>query len=477
MRSLDWSTTSLGPVDAWPAPLKAAVNLMLPAQAQIVLFWGDDFTALYNDAYAPSIGDKHPRALGRPAHKNWAELWDDLEPLLRRVIDTGETVVAKDRPFYIERHGYPEDVYFDISYSPVHDDAGAIGGVLCIVSETTERVVAQRQLVRAQERLTQALNAGGMVGTFDWHINSDVMYTDAHFAELFSVDPEKGEQGAPLSDYLAGVHSEDVDRIAEAVSHTVKTGERFVQEYRLRRKDGAARWVEARGERINDEAGEPARFVGVVVDITAQKEAQERQKLLLLEMDHRVKNLLAVFRGLIRSSARSARTPVDLAEALSGRVEALMRAKELVRPGLLGTEHATSERSTLDALVRTVLQPYEDLVDRRTRVCGPEIAVGPAATTSLALALHETATNAAKYGALSAPDGKVRVEWSVQGGQVLLEWEESGGPSVVAPKSTGFGNLLTDRSIAGQLGGSIAYDWRPDGLKLTAAMPLARLLA
>src|SRR5262245_35105210 len=145
VRALDWSKTSLGPISAWPAHLKAAVSLMLPAQAQIVLFWGPELVALYNDAYAPTIGDKHPQALGRPARENWAELWDDLEPLLRRVLETGETVFAKDRPFYIERHGYPENVYFDISYSPVWDEAGKVGGVLCIVSETTERVVAQER--------------------------------------------------------------------------------------------------------------------------------------------------------------------------------------------------------------------------------------------------------------------------------------------------------------------------------------------
>ena len=92
VRGLDWAKTSLGPISAWPARLKATISLMLPAQAQIVLFWGPEFVALYNDAYAPTIGDKHPRALGRPARENWTELWDDLEPLLRRVLETGETV-------------------------------------------------------------------------------------------------------------------------------------------------------------------------------------------------------------------------------------------------------------------------------------------------------------------------------------------------------------------------------------------------
>ena len=92
LRALDWSKTSLGPISAWPAHLKATINLMLPAQAQVVLFWGTEFVALYNDSYAPTIGMKHPRALGRPAQENWAELWDDLEPLLRRVLETGELI-------------------------------------------------------------------------------------------------------------------------------------------------------------------------------------------------------------------------------------------------------------------------------------------------------------------------------------------------------------------------------------------------
>src|SRR6185295_17737901 len=267
LRALDWSITSLGPMAGWPAHLKSAVSLMLPARAQIVLFWGPDFVALYNDAYAPTIGEKHPRALGRPARENWAELWDDLEPLLRRVLDTGETVFAKDRPFYIERRGYPENVYFDISYSPVRNEAGRVEGVLCIVNETTERVVAQ-----------------------------------------------------------------------------------------------------------------------------------ERQRLLLRETNHRLKNLFAMIDAMITLSVRSARTPQEFAEALRGRLAALLRAKELVRPGIMGTEHATSERTTVDELVRTILQPYDDDTAReRVSASGPDVVVGATAVTSLALALHESATNAVKY--------------------------------------------------------------------------------
>jgi two-component sensor histidine kinase len=476
IRAIDWSATSLGPITLWPAHLKSVVSLMLPARAQIVLFWGPEFLALYNDAYAPTIGEKHPRALGRPARENWTELWDDLEPLLRRVLDTGETVFAKDRPFYIERHGYPENVYFDISYSPVRGEAGEIGGVLCIVSETTERVKAQRDLTKAQERLNQALSASGMVGTFDWHVQTDTFYSDAHFAQMFSVDPAKGEKGASLAEYLAGIHPDDVERITAAVNAALATGEGYIQEYRLLQKDRTVRWVEARGRCLKDGDGKPSNFVGVVVDITNQKEAQERQRLLAREANHRVKNLFAVFMGIIGLSARSARTPQEMAQSLRGRLHALMQAKDLIRPGIMGTE-AHVERTTVDEVVRTVLRPYDDgASSERIVIGGPDVSVGETAVTSVALALHETATNAAKYGALSEPNGAIRVTWEMHGGDFHLEWDETGGPVIVAPPhASGFGSELMERSIAGQLGGKIEYDWQRDGLKLTLTVPLDRL--
>ncbi|HLG81576.1 MAG TPA: ATP-binding protein [Bradyrhizobium sp.] len=151
----DWSTSPLGPPESWSPTLKTIVGVILRAEAQIVLFWGSDFVALYNDAYAPTIGDKHPRALGRPARENWAELWDDLEPLLKGVRETGRTFVARNRPFYIERHGYGETVYFDVSYSAVPDPDGSTAGVLCIVSETTERVRAEAALRESEAKLRE----------------------------------------------------------------------------------------------------------------------------------------------------------------------------------------------------------------------------------------------------------------------------------------------------------------------------------
>lgn len=145
LQTMDWSSSPLGPPPTWSPHLQAVMAMLLPAQAQFVLFWGEAYVALYNDAYAPTIGTKHPHALGRPAQEHWSELWDDLEPLLRGVRETGQTFWAKDRPFYIERRGLGETVYFDVSYSAVREADGSVGGVLCLVADTTERVRFQQR--------------------------------------------------------------------------------------------------------------------------------------------------------------------------------------------------------------------------------------------------------------------------------------------------------------------------------------------
>ncbi|QXH54695.1 ATP-binding protein [Pseudomonas maumuensis] len=168
LQAMDWEHSPLGPPDSWSAALQGVVAMLLSAQAQIVLFWGPQYAALYNDAYWPSIGDKHPRALGQPAQAYWSELWDDLEPLLRGVRETGVTFSAKDRPFYIERHGPGETAYFDVSYSAVREADGAVGGVLCIVSETSERVHFQHRQAFLQE-LRQALPGLGQAERIEAH--------------------------------------------------------------------------------------------------------------------------------------------------------------------------------------------------------------------------------------------------------------------------------------------------------------------
>ena len=160
MRSHDWASTPLGPVERWPQSLRSAVSILLPSKAQIVLFWGPELVTLYNDAYRPVFGAKHPRALGLPAREAWSEIWDHtLSELFYGVLRTGEAFWARDHLFILERNGYPEETYFDVSYDPVRDESGEVGGVFCIVSETTGRVVGERRLKSLRDLTEATANA------------------------------------------------------------------------------------------------------------------------------------------------------------------------------------------------------------------------------------------------------------------------------------------------------------------------------
>lgn len=224
----------LGPVSRWSPALISTVRLMLSSKAEIVLFWGPELCALYNEAYAPTIGDKHPGALGRPARENWAELWDDLEPLLLSVIERGETVHAKDRPFYIERDGgRGEEVYFDISYSPVFEADGSIGGALCIVSETTQRVRTEREMLADRNRLWTLARDPFLIADMDgtW-LSASPAWTDI-------LGWSQEELIGRTSEWME--HPDDVARVRKEVD-TLQQGVPSLRfENRFRTKDGGYR--------------------------------------------------------------------------------------------------------------------------------------------------------------------------------------------------------------------------------------------
>ena len=160
IRARDWASTPLGPPERWPQSLRSAVSILLPSKAQIVLFWGPDLVTFYNDAYRPVFGMKHPGALGLPAREAWSELWHHgLGALFEGVLRTGEAFGAQNRLFILERHGYPEETYFDVSYDPVRDESGEVGGIFCIVSETTGRVLGERRLHTLRDLGVRTANA------------------------------------------------------------------------------------------------------------------------------------------------------------------------------------------------------------------------------------------------------------------------------------------------------------------------------
>jgi PAS domain S-box-containing protein len=258
--ALDAAASPLGPPSSWSQALRSALDLILPSRAEIVMFWGEQLCALYNDAYAPTIGEKHPAALGRPASEGWAELWDDLGPLLANVRDTGETFHAKDRPFYIERKdGGGETVYFDISYSPVRDDDGSVGGVLCIVSETTRRVLSEQAALRDRERLWTLARDPFLIARADgtW-LAASPAWTDI-------LGWSEAELIGRTSEWLE--HPDDQVVTRSEVSKLADGAPTLRFENRFRDRDGAYHWFAWTAVPEDD------LIYCVARDITAEKEA------------------------------------------------------------------------------------------------------------------------------------------------------------------------------------------------------------
>ena len=146
MRAKDWSSTGLGPPEGWPQSLRTAVSLLLNSRYPMFLFWGPQLIKIYNDGYRPITGDKHPWALGRPGPDVWPEIWADIGPMVERVIHKGEATWSDDLPLFMRRRGFPEEVFFTFSYSPVRDESGGVGGMFCACTETTAKVQGERRL-------------------------------------------------------------------------------------------------------------------------------------------------------------------------------------------------------------------------------------------------------------------------------------------------------------------------------------------
>ncbi|WP_348752756.1 ATP-binding protein [uncultured Aquincola sp.] len=154
MRAHDWSASALGPVQAWPHALKVALRLLLTSRFEMWLGWGPDIAFFYNDAYRPTLGDKHPHALAMPTRQLWSEIWPEIEPRLTRVYQHGESTWDRALRLVLHRHGYPEETFHTFSYSPLIGDSGKVEGVFCAVSEETDRVISERRLATLRDLAT-----------------------------------------------------------------------------------------------------------------------------------------------------------------------------------------------------------------------------------------------------------------------------------------------------------------------------------
>jgi PAS domain S-box-containing protein len=239
---------------------------------------------------------------------------------------------------------------------------------------------------------------------------------------------------------------------------------------------GTRKWWDVTVSAILGETGAPEKLLAISRDITDLHRAEEDRQLLVEELDHRLKNLFTIASGMVSMTARHAKTPAEMAVALSGRLMAMSRAHDLIRSSVTARTAGDSESASVEALLRVVLEPHLPTDQGGARVQGPTLQAGPRPATSLALVLHELATNAAKYGALSSAEGALEVTWAVEDDHLRLTWQETGGPVLKGPPArTGFGSQLARLSISGQLGGTISHDWQPTGVVIRVVVPLPYL--
>ena len=322
------------------------------------------------------------------------------------------------------------------------------------------------------ERLRIAADAAE-VALWSWNVDTDEVALDERAHHLWGVP----RRGRPLTfeDLSAHIHSGELDRVRAAFQATRTTPGRYEIDFRVQH-GGEAQWLSARGQ--GGDLGMLDRVMfGVFLDVTDRRRAEEAREMLAGEMSHRVKNLFALASALTGIAARSTETTAEMARDLTQRLAALGRAHDLVHPVPGQAENKTV---LLGDLLATLLAPYGEAesTGERIRVAVPEVRVSEAAVTTLALVVHELATNSIKYGALSAARGRVEVSCPAHDAEVVLIWAEQGGPPVAdSAKLTGFGSKLVARSMADQLDGSIALDWRVGGLVATLRMSKACLAA
>jgi PAS domain S-box-containing protein len=261
-----------------------------------------------------------------------------------------------------------------------------------------------------------------------------------------------------------------------AILERIRRGERVDPYDTVRqRKDGTFVEISLTVSPIKHPGGEVIGASKIARDLTELRQAQEQQRLLFREMNHRIKNLFTLAISIVMLSKRFAATPGELADAVSERLHALARAHDLTLPVLNDEQDKFARPATLQALVQTILAPYLAPGYCPATIGGPDVPIGGRPALGVALLLHEMATNSAKYGALTSDSGHVDVSWSVSGGVLELTWRESGGPPIDRmPEHKGFGTLLS-RLTGSQLGGEISTDWSHEGLTVRLSAPFDRL--
>jgi two-component sensor histidine kinase len=517
MRSFDWSKTPLGDPAGWPDPLKMAVATCLDSRFPMVVWWGPELLMLYNDAWQPILGEtKHPAGLGRPGKESWPETWPIVGVQFENALK-GDASWSEDLLLSSDRHGYLEECYFTYSHSPLRDSSGAVCGVLSAVAETTTSVLNQRRLRTLRNLSNDAVAAAAnqrslaeccrdLVNTL-CSGNPDVSFAllylrrDAGLAKLaaaggidkhpFCVEVEVGAGNSfgvgqallpgarpivvpvPTDRRLpGGVWDEPT---VELVAVPLTSGEAPTEPL-------GALLVGANAQlRVNDDyldylelaAAQCAASIAALQGNEREKIANRANELLVSELNHRSRNLLAVVAAISERTSQASPNLDAYSRSFIDRLQALSRVQGLLAAG---------EESVvlIEQVVALELATLADSDRARVTSGGPSARLPPSGVQVLSLALHELLTNAIKHGAMRDPGGRLSIRWSRQEERgapdtLRIEWSETCSTPLPEPPAAlaGFGWTMLERVLPAQLNAQIRYARCRDGVHWTIDIPLA----
>ena len=347
--------------------------------------------------------------------------------------------------------------------TPLRDATGTIVGVVNMMVDISERQKAERTLAELNAQLALAAKAA-LVGSHASDPGEERMTISEGYATIFGL-PE-GPTETTRREWRARVHPEDLGRLEEDRARTFRDKrDVYKVDYRIVRASGEVRWIEARGIVSYGENGHPERVIGVNIDVTERKHAEQHQRALNAELDHRVKNVLATVSAIIAQTQEASSSRADFVTALNNRINSLATTHELL-------SESNWRGASLAEIVRRELAPY---TRGNTDARGPSITLKAEATQAVATVLHELTTNAAKYGALSNRSGRVSVRWRwLENGshdRLVIEWQESGGPPVLAPSRSGYGTSIIRELIPFEFGGAVELSFATEGTRCRLEIP------
>ncbi|AQQ05227.1 histidine kinase [Roseibium algicola] len=385
----------------------------------------------------------------------------ELEPVKRQVLETGETAST----YFALDSEETGTISLDLIVHPTRDSSGNIDGVLCTAIDMTEKNLYEirlaslaSQLAEANRRFEKALD-GSLTTVFEQDL--DLKY-------IHVVNPSPGFK----PDFFIGKSDdelfpeEDQLKLIPVKKKVLETGESAVIEFDMD-MNGVNRSYNMRMEPSRDKEGRITGLIGISIDLTHKRENERQMHLVMRELTHRSKNLLAVIQAMARQTAARSDNTEDFVESFAARLQAMAASHDLlVSQSWYGAD--------LKELVLAHLAQSIDPGSPQIEIEGDPHSITADAAQNLGLALHELTTNAAKYGALSVLGGKLSVSWTTVDGRIRLVWKESGGPEVVPPRRNGFGRMLLERLVGPALDGDVTIDFAPEGVSCVIEFPVRK---